>query len=154
MSFEAHETSSNIILERHPVSLAGYNFIYSIWKNLGKPLDGWVAQKYFIKKELKHQFNSNNDLNILIPTTNYQFYLEELWGWTYGSDAKVDWSPLLFVGREIRQIEDRIESTEDYLYQFMYLQGDDAGWIFGAGGPNTSPLLSKQSFDWFSRAIK
>ena len=153
MPFEICELSGNKIIKRHPIKLAGYNFVYHLWNNLGQPENGWVAQNAFIIKELKEKLNTINEPKILITTMNYNFFVEEIWGWTYKDGAKVLWTPLLFVGREV-EIDDEIKIHNSYLYQFMYFQGDDGGWNFGAGGPNTSPLLFNDSFDWFRRAIK
>lgn len=154
MSFEICELSGRTIVAKHSLKLAGYNFVYNTWNNLGKPSKGWVAQNAFITKELKATVKTANELRILISTMNYEFFVDEIWGWTYQDNNKVSWTPLLFVGKEITQTNDIVDIHENHLYQFMYLQGDDGGWIFGAGGPNTSPLLFDDTFDWFRRAIK
>jgi len=154
MSFEIYEMAGSSVMARHPLKLAGYNFIYNTWQNLGAPSNGWVAQNAFINKELQTIVKTGNELKILISTMNYEFFVEEIWGWTYKDHSSVQWTPLLFVGNEVAQDKDTVEMQENHLYQFMYLQGDNEGWIFGAGGPNTSPLLFDETFDWFRRAIK
>lgn len=154
MTFEIFELSGNSIVARHPIKLAGYNFIYNAWLNLGSPTNGWVAQSAFISKTLKSIIVTSNELQLIISTMNYDFFVQEIWGWTYKYGNKVQWTPLLFVGKEVTQSDNAVEIQENHLYQFMYLQGDNGGWIFGAGGPNTSPLLFDDTFDWFCRAIK
>ncbi|HLC15126.1 MAG TPA: hypothetical protein VJL89_02730, partial [Thermodesulfovibrionia bacterium] len=111
------------------------------------PADGWVAQSAFISKELKAIVATNNELKIIISTMAYEFFVDEIWGWTYKEGTKVEWTPVLFVGSEVTQDtqNNTLNIHKNYLYQFMYLQGDSKGWVFGAGGPNTSPLLFGQS---------
>jgi len=156
MAFEIFELSGASIIAKHSLKLAGHNFIYNAWKNLGEPTDGWVAQSAFISKELKAIVATNNELKIIISTMNYEFFVDEIWGWTYKKGTTVEWTPLLFVGTEVTQDtqNNTVNIHQKHLYQFMYLQGESNGWVFGAGGPNTSPLLFDNTFDWFRRAIK
>ncbi len=51
MAFEIFELSGSSVVARHPIKLAGYNFIYNTWHNLGSPTNGWVAQSPFISKD-------------------------------------------------------------------------------------------------------
>jgi hypothetical protein len=156
MPFYIIESSGTSIVSKRQLQLAGNNFIYKTWLSLGSPSQGWVAQNAFITKELKNNITTTNDLRILISTTNYDFFVDEIWGWTYKDNNVVQWTPLLLVGTEvvIKEEKNNYELQKNHLYQFMYLQGETGGWIFGAGGPNTSPLLFDDTFDWFRRAIK
>ncbi len=110
------------------------------------------CSKSFYQQRLKSIIGTSNELQI-ISTMNYEFFVEEIWGWTYKDGKIVKWTPLLFVGKEVTQDENTVKIRENHLYQFMDLQGDNGGWIFGAGRPNTSPLLFDDTFDWFRRAI-
>ena len=154
MSFEIIELSGDTVLSRRSIQLAGHNFIYDAWQDIGSPRNGWVAQEALVSKRLRIILETDKDLRLLITTRNYSYFVDEIWGWTYKHNNRVDWTPLVFVGLEVTQESDSVRVSNDHLYQFMYLQGDDVGWIFGAGGPNTSPLLFDDSFDWFRRAIK
>lgn len=154
MSFEIIELSGDKVVSRRSLQLAGHNFIYDAWLHIGSPRNGWVVQEALVSKRLRIMLQTDNDLRLLITTSNYSYFVEEIWGWTYKANHEVDWTPLLFVGVKVTQESDCVRVSGDHLYQFMYLQGGDAGWIFGAGGPNTSPLLFDDSFAWFRRAIK
>lgn len=164
MAFKVFEKLSNtrVRLLDNQFKLAGYGFINNIWKELGSPKNAWVAQYSLINKCLHAHYKTQNDLIIIIPTMNYEMKVEEIWGLTYiNTNNTVEWTPVLFVGKEIifnqgcEKVSDEsaIEAKNE-LYQFMYLQGDKGSWNWGAGGPNTSPLLNNESFTWFNKAFR
>ena len=151
--------STNRIISRiNPFKMAAYNFIYQTWDSQGRPHNGWVARDSLIDRVIWNHYNIPNPF-ILNRTMNYSYIISEIWGWTYFDNTIVTWTPILLVGKEIELLNEQNNEYEyliqdSYCYQFMYLQGDNGGWQWGAGGPSNSPLLFDDTFAWFKRAMK
>ena len=154
-------------------SLAGYNLLFKAWEKRGKPLDqGWhVSANELIEihsngAETSATMRLVSDIN---PNISNWILLVELldiyaYTWGYGTDKAV-WTPLMLRLRQvlyeeydnkitkkerIKNFQEVPEPTDSAEYiEFLYLQGDDNGWIFGRTGATNAALIEGEAREYF-----
>lgn len=155
-------------------SLAGYNLIYKLWKQRGKPTDkGWHVSADDLIKEYSHG-NSSHATGALIidfdPKSKWRIGLIELldvYIYTYSASANDEssWSPMMLRFRDVlyREFDSEINEQQkrDYLslitdpehiddfVEFLYLNGSDKGWNWGRNGMTNAAFLQNSARDYF-----
>ena len=159
------------------VRLAGYNSIYNLWVQMGKSKDqGWHIDIHNLLKEITKGTGNYNSHRLIIdfdPKAKWRIGLIEvldIYLYTYGySTNNAFWSALMLRLRDVyydefeqdkdpKDIEDmkrkfcidkRKEDSDQDVFEFLYLKGDDGGWNRGRVGQVNAVFIHKEARDYF-----
>lgn len=155
-------------------SLAGYNLIFNLWELRGKPTDqGWHVCADDLIKEYSGGDESHESGALIIdfdPKSKWRIGLIELldiYIYTYSGSAKdaACWSPMMLRFRDVLYEEFEKEIKEhkkkdvlkeiitrddnDDFVEFLYLNGSDKGWNWGANGRTNAAFIQGAARDYF-----
>jgi len=157
----------NLYINEGKVSLAGYNILYNLWIEKGKPLNcGWHISQDDIINILFNEQKKDKDYKIIIdlaPVRKDEIILLEIidiYLYTYGENGEAYWSPLMlklkncyyqwnFGERDISKIE--LNYDDEEIYEFLYLGGDDRSWNWSRVGGVNGALLHKPAREYFKQ---
>ncbi len=158
--------------------LAGYNAIYDLWNERGRPINcGWTISvkdlnKYYQKKlgtECKYHFiidfdpNSKSRIGLIEILNIYVF--------TVGTENgnNIAWNPLMFRMQDILYEEYSINSfpldkekvinnikypskneSKEFV-EFLYLNGDDKYWNWGKNGMTNAVFIQGEVRSYFRK---
>ena len=156
-----------------PFCLAGYNLIYQLWNKRGKPLDqGWhMSADDLIQISGNGNINTTAFLIDFHPKSRTRIGIIELldiYAYTYSHKTNkdgADWTPMMLKLRDVfyeeylpnisdsekkQKIEvfDDVPDKEDFI-EFLYLNGSDKGWNWGANGMTNAAFIEKHARDYF-----
>ena len=171
-----HRKNGEITYSGEKFSLAGYNLIYSLWEQRGKPTDtGWhVSADELIKA------NSNGDDTHLTgaliidfdPQSRWRIALIEIldiYIYTYSGAFKdeASWSPMMLRFKDVMYEEFESEIQVDFkqkriktvqpnddagdFVEFLYLNGTDKGWNWGRNGMTNAAFIQSPARDYFRK---
>jgi hypothetical protein len=160
------------------VRLAGYNVIYNLWVEKGKPLDrGWEISNTEL---LNHVAGDQKNHSIVIdfdPRAKWRIGLVELsdiyaYTYSYGApNGKAVWTALMLRLRELFYTEfdtdkdinetsaikkkfsvnKRSEGPDQDIFEFLYLQGNNGGWNWGRVGKVNAVFLDRTARSYFKK---
>lgn len=178
MPFYLYETFQNnnsyCYKKIRQVQLAGYNAIYDLWVDNAKPIEqGWhIKADDLIKKTTNDtgNYSSHRIIVDLAPRNKNEIFLLELldiYLYTYGDQAtgKAHWSPLMLRLRDVYycysndEFEDRLKLVNEFyglqysedIFEFLYIQGNDKGFVFGPVGSVNGALIHKDAKNYFKK---
>lgn len=158
------------------IKLAGRKAIYNLWLKKGSPLDnGWLITQDDLLKEVTSNNEHFNDFRIIIdfyPSSKDRIELIEIleiYPYTYGNvEGSASWSVLMlrvrdfwktYHGKKIELSErDKLlenitcdKSYEGDIFEFLYLQGEENGWVPGRVGFVNAAFIHKPARDYFKK---
>ena len=161
------------------VKLAGYNTIYKLWEQKGKPLDqGWHITRNDIATILTEGNGNHNSHRLIIdfypnPKSKQDIALIEvldIYAYTYKNQiGKASWTVLMLRLRRVREeefketeitkkLEDEkkefsIDKREDDsgldVFEFIYLLGEKEGFTAGQVGRFNAAFIDKDARRYF-----
>jgi len=161
------------------VKLAGYNTIYKLWEQKGKPLDqGWHITRNDIATILTEGNGNHNSHRLIIdfypnPKSKQDIALIEvldIYAYTYKNQiGKASWTVLMLRLRRVREeefketeitkkLEDEkkefsIDKREDEsgldVFEFIYLLGEKEGFTAGQVGRFNAAFIDKDARHYF-----
>ena len=161
------------------VKLAGYNTIYKLWEQKGKPLDqGWHITRNDIATILTEGNGNHNSHRLIIdfypnPKSKQDIALIEvldIYAYTYKNQiGKASWTVLMLRLRRVREeefketeitkkLEDEkkefsIDKREDEsgldVFEFIYLLGEKEGFTAGQVGRFNAAFIDKDARRYF-----
>jgi len=174
--YQRSQVNGKDVLSKTPeqYSLAGYNLIRSIWEKRGKPInEGWsveVDELIRLKTNGQSDYNSIRFLIDFHPSSKKRIGIIELlrvYAYTYGDHTTraVYWTPMMFVARDVfyKEFEQKItpEDKERLItkfngpeygppfVEFLYLNGDNYGWNWGANGRTNGAFIEGKAREYF-----
>jgi hypothetical protein len=153
--------------------LAGYNLLWKLWSKYGRPLDyGWHAgEDDLLSEESGGELNSENgalliDFTPRSTTTIGLVRIEDIYLYTYSDGKKnASWTPLMIRLRDAYYDEEFIdlkaeqknklirrfktEESDQFILEFLYLNGDSLGWNWGKNGMTNAAFIHKAARDYF-----
>ena len=160
----------------HQYSLAGRNgLLYGLWKKRGEPRNqGWLVTSDDLLAESIDDATERRTRRLLVDVApNAKRMIEvieitRIYAFTIAADnvqGEVWWTPLMLDVRGVlHQDFDRDLSPEDRvsrvhrilnphyhedIKEFLYIHGDNKGWIWGQSGRTNAVYLEKQVRDYF-----
>ena len=157
------------------ISLAGYNVIYNQWREKGEPRnEGWQIDSNDLVGEMQDKVPPGYHPAILIdydPSAKEEAVLlqvNDIYAYTYAckDTGKVWWTPIMLrlqkvFGRNLpegfdpEQRKDLISrfdaEYQEEVIEFLYLQGEKKGWIWGRVGRVNAALIPPEAREYFRR---
>jgi len=155
------------------VSLAGYNVIYNRWKIKGEPRnEGWQIDSDDLVNELQPMVGDAYNPMVLIdydPSGKGEVVLlqiKDIYAYTYAckDTGEVWWTPIMLrlqkvFGRDLpsaldeKHKRDLISSFnpeyQEEVVEFLYMQGEKKGWIWGRVGMVNAALIPPGAREYF-----
>lgn len=152
-------------------SIAGYNLVQRIWESRGYTApQGWSVSANDLLKQHNTLYDSDNHALVIDfhPTATHRIGLVEIvniYIYTYGTDSKIEWSPMMLELRSVlykegftnllpeekRKIVSSIipENLEKRIFEFLYLNGTDKHWNWGANGMTNAAFIEEDARKYF-----
>lgn len=169
------EGKIELVMTNETFSLAGRNtgLLHQIWLRRGKPINnGWDASADEILKVRSKEAQNGTTHCLIIdfdPWSKKRVALIELlhvYVFTWGDETtgKVWWNPLMIklndslskdpaTAQETQGLKGRYEPIQanEHILEFLYLNGDRQGWIWGKAGRTNAAFLHKKARDYFRK---
>jgi hypothetical protein len=166
MAFMVYSKQGDYLVKTgNSFSLAGYQLIYKLWVKRGKPTDeGWHITADDLIREHTNGSGSIETHSLLIdfhPTSRTRIGIIELldiYPYSYPT-----WTPMMLRLRDVfyeeREISDEEKEAktkqlknpnnkEDFM-EFLYLNGADKGWKWGANGRTNAAFIHAPAREYF-----
>ena|SRR3990170_8697963 len=165
--------NGKLVATEEAYSLAGYNLIFQLWEDRGKPTDqGWhVSADDLIRARTGGQesWDSRSLLIDFNPNSKWRIGLVELldiYIYTYRvKQGEASWSPMMLRLRDVLYEEsdkeiskeekrnkiaviDDPQKDEDFV-EFLYLNGTDKGWNWGVNGKTNAAFIHGSAREYF-----
>lgn len=168
--------AGNLVQTGESFSLAGYNLVYNLWEERGKPTDqGWHMTADDLIRRHTDGKGSIQTIALLIdfhPNARNRIGIIELMdihAYTYSGATKKDagWTPMMLRLRDVLYKEYEKEITkqekdqklqslkdpnnqEDFI-EFLYLNGSGKGWNWGRNGMTNAAFIHGPAREYFRR---
>ena len=136
--------------------LAGNGLLRRAWEARNKPINsGWeVPIEELIQLHRHGQTADTMRLIIQWARANPRALIEPLrvYAYTWGTPSgKAQWTPLMLRLRhvDIQALPDDILPADDDFVEFLYLQGENAGFKWGPVGMVSNPFIGGAARDYF-----